>query len=615
EPFIVQGNNVYKDMLNAMETCFKKIQNHSPRFPMIILKTLKGWTTVKKIKGQQIEGTTLAHQVVLPNVKNDDEELTVLENWLKSYHFEELFNPQTGFNKEIKELIPADKLLIGNNPHVFGKFYQPLVLPDAKRLAKPIINPGTNLQSNSLKMAGSYLKELFALNANSKNFRLFSPDETYSNRLDEVFQVTSRAFTWPIEKNDRDLSPDGRVMEMLSEHNMHGLAQGYVLTGRHAIIATYEAFAQIFSSMAHTYQKFLKHAKKMPWRQDLASLNYILTATAWRQEHNGYSHQNPSFLTGMLEKHGDFIKVYFPADDNSMLAILEETLSSKSRINIIVAGKTPQPRWQSLSQAREALKDGLSIWDFASDGNPDIVLVGIGDYVTTESLAAIALIKQDAPDIRIRFVNVLRLSAGQQIPNTEKYFTKDKPVIINFHAYPESIEAIISKLPNPQRFSVHGYIEEGAVTTPFEQDPQSIENWQWSEVIHADLLKNAKTLAIIGLSDKPERESFKVGSYFMKKGFKVIPVNPNIKEVLGQKAYPDLLSIPKDIQIDIVDVFRRPEEVLNHMKEIIERGGIKTVWLQEGVSSREVEDFAEDYGLTLVTNCCIMEAYKRLERF
>lgn len=685
EPFIVGGENIYEDTLKTLDTCYKKIHSFSPRFPMIILKTPKGWTTVKELNGQKIEGTILSHHVVMPNVKYNNEELEALEKWLKSYKFEELFDSKTGFNTQIKTLVPADKMRIGDNPHMFGKPYKKLILPNCEKLAKQIDSPGTMLDSNNMRMAGSYLTEIFTLNAKQRNFRLFSPDETYSNRLDEVFRVTARAFVWPIEKNDKDLDRDGRVMEMLSEHNMHGMAQGYILTGRHAVIATYEAFSQIFSSMAHTYQKFLKYVRKMPWREDIGSLNYILTATVWRQEHNGYSHQNPSFITGMLEKHNDFVKVYFPTDDNSMLATLEETMGSKNQMNVIVAGKTPMPRWLTLVQAREALEDGLAIWDFASDPSPDIVVCGIGDYTSAEALAAIDLIKKDAPQISIRFVNILRISAAcscedtyhPQILNAGKYFTEDKPVIINFHAYPEAMEAIVSHLPKPERFSVHGYIECGATTTPFDmqvrnktsryhiaeeiaermakanvitedkknilirkyeqaladhnkyirqfgKDPQELENWQWrgkipirenvDEVKRQDLLKSARILAIVGLSDKPERESFRVGSYFMKKGFRVIPVNPNIKAFLGEKAYPNLLSVPKDIQIDIVDVFRRADQVMPHMREVLDRGGIKTVWLQEGVTSQEVEDFAEDYGLTMVTNCCIMEAYKKLEK-
>ena len=693
EVFFVQGENIYEKMLDVMEKVYAKIKEIqqkargkegivSPKFPMIILKTPKGWTTVSSLRGIQIEGTINSHQVVMPNVKNDEEEIRALEAWLRSYKFEELFN-EKGFDKDIIDFTAQNDLRIGDNPHVFGRHYKPLVLPQARKLAKEI-NAIGEIQSNSMRMAGVYLKEIFVLNEKAKNFRLMSPDETYSNRLDEVFKATTRAFAWPIESGDKDISPTGRVMEMLSEHNMHGLAQGYILTGRHAVFTTYEAFAQIFSSMAHMYIKFLKYVRLMPWRSDIASMNYLLTSTAWRQEHNGYSHQNPSFISGMLEKHNDFVNVYFPVDDNSMLAVLQEALSSKNQINTIVAGKTPEPRWGSLEKAEESLKDGMSVWDFASDENPDIVVVGIGDYVTKEALAAVELIKKDASQVRVRFVNIIRLSAAcscvdafhPQLPHAEKYFTLNKPVIVNFHGYPEVMKAMLFDVKNPERFSVHGYEEWGATTTPFDMqvrnktsryhiameiidrmkdasvidkektakltekykkalenhkkyiqehgtDPSYIEDWQWlgvspvradvATIQNADLLKNAKTIAVVGMSDKPDRHSNRVATYFQSKGFRIIPINPYVSQVLGEKAYADLLSVPKDIHIDIVDIFRRPEEVMPHMKEIVQRGAINSVWLQEGVSSPEVEDFAQDYGLTLVTNFCIMEAYKQLK--
>jgi predicted CoA-binding protein len=362
-----------------------------------------------------------------------------------------------------------------------------------------------------------------------------------------------------------------------------------------------------------------------------------------------------------------------------MLAILEETFASKNQMNVITAGKTPEPRWLTHQQAREALEDGLSVWDFASDKNPHIVLVGIGDYMTKEALAAIELIKTDAPEINIRFVNVLRLQSKSelnseqqqpQIPNAEKYFTVDKPVIVNFHGYPEAIKGILFDIKNPQRFSVHGYLEEGSTTTPFDllvrnhvdryhlaleiletmvregvidetkqqvltvkyqqaltdhhdyilrvgADPLEIENWQWSgrrPVIvdrakqqHVDILKNAHTIAFIGLSDNPERHSHRVARYFQKQGYRIIPINPTIEETLGEKAYASLLDIPLSLHIDIVDIFRKPSEVLKHMQEIMERGGIRTIWLAEGANSHAAEDFAEDYGLYMVTNQCIMD--------
>ncbi|MEK9176000.1 MAG: phosphoketolase family protein, partial [Patescibacteria group bacterium] len=475
EPFFVEGENdeIYEKMLETLEVCYRKIQDSKkskitpPRLPMIILKTPKGWTTIKKLRGQNIEGTILSHQVVMPNVKNDNEELEALEKWLSSYQFEELFDKKTGFSKEILDLIPQDSLRMGDNPHMFGKKYKDLILPDNKKFEKAVDKPGY-LQSNSMRLAGAYLRDIFSLNEGQKNFRLMSPDETYSNRLDDVFASTNRAFVWPIDSNDKDIDRTGRVMEMLSEHNMHGLAQGYVLTGRHSVFTTYEAFAQIFSSMAHMYVKFLKYVRDTSWREDVASMNYLLTSTVWRQEHNGFSHQNPSFISGMLEKQNDFIKVYFPIDENTMLAVISETLSSKNQINTIVAGKTPLLNWLSFDKAKEFVSEGLGIWDFASDQDPDIVFVGIGDYVTHEALAAIDILKKDMKELKIRFVNILKLTAGVQIPNLEKYLTDDLPVIVNFHGYPEIMKSILFNVKNTERFSIHGYKELGGTTTPFD---------------------------------------------------------------------------------------------------------------------------------------------------
>lgn len=696
EPFFVRGENIYAEMVTILETCYKKIKaiqvsarkkkSVSPRFPMIILDTPKGWTTMKAFRDRKIEGTILSHQVVLPNVRGDEEELRAIEKWLQSYRFGELFDEKHGFSKDITGLLPEKDLRIGNNAHVFsGRVYKDLHLPKIETLATEVERPGMH-QSNSMRMAGAFLREAFRLNEKQKNFRLMSPDETYSNRLDDVFSVTSRAFVWPHHVSDEDLSQNGRVMEMLSEHNLHGLLQGYVLTGRHGVLATYEAFAQIFSSMAHQYVKFLKVTRQTHWRGKVASLNYILSSTAWRQEHNGYSHQNPGFITGMLEKNNCFIKVYFPADENSMLASLHEALASTNSMNTIVSGKSPEPRWVSLAQAKASLEDGLSVWDFASDADPDIVLVGIGDYMTKECLAAIDMLKSEIPEMKIRFVNVVRISAKctcvdryhPQLPNAEKYFTDDKPVIVNFHGYPEAIKPILFDVKNPQRFSVHGYTEHGGTTTPFDMqvrnstsryhlaiealtclakngslakatstrlikkyqralrdhrdyiiaygaDPLSIENWQWrhvlphtfdaDEIAKLHLLKESKTIAMVGLSDKKDRPSFQVAAYLKAKGFRVIPVNPHIAESDGEKAYPDLLSIPKEITIDIVDIFRRPEEVVAHMKEVVERGDIKNVWLQDGVESQKAEEFARDFGLTLVSNFCIRHAYERLQLF
>ncbi len=684
EPFFVEGNDdsLYEKMQEVLEECreiIEKVRKEDkvrPRLPMIILKTPKGWTTIKELRGQKIEGTILSHQVVMPNVKNDNEELEALENWLRSYKFDELYDKEKGFSEDVLAIIPSEPLKMGDNPHVFGKMFRELSLPKNEKFEKKVDKLGY-LLSNSMRLAGSYLNEVFLLNEDNKNFRLFSPDETYSNRLDEVFKSTQRAFVWPIDKNDKDIGKNGRVMEMLSEHNMQGLAQGYILTGRHAVFTTYEAFAQIYSSMTHMYIKFLKYVLSTDWREDVSSMNYLLTSTVWRQEHNGFSHQNPSFISTMLDKQSEFVKVYFPIDENTMLATLEETLSSKNQVNTIVVGKTPLLNWLSLDEALGFMNEGIGIWNFISDENPDIVFVGIGDYVTHEALAAIDLLKKDMVGIKLRFVNILKLSAGSNIKNAEKYFTEDKPVIVNFHGYPEVMRSILFDVSNSTRFFIHGYKEQGGTTTAFDmqvrnetdryhlaiealttlkdrkvvdnnkadelialykkalsdhrtyvvtfgKDPSYIEDWQWQNkqsdridvelIMHADVLANAKTIAFIGLSGDPERHSHKVASYFQSQGFRIIPVNPNLTEVLGEKAYPDLLSIPKEIKIDIVDVFRKPEEVIPHLQEVLKRGGIATVWLQDGVSSREAEDFAEDFGISMVTNFCIMDAYKNVKK-
>jgi xylulose-5-phosphate/fructose-6-phosphate phosphoketolase len=315
------------------------------------------------------------------------------------------------------------------------------------------------------------------MNEQNRNFRFMSPDETYSNKLDAIFKNTARAWNWPHETWDKDMSSDGRAMEMLSEHNLQGLTQGYILTGRHAVFASYEAFVQVVASMMDQYAKFLKHTFDFPWRGTFPSFNYILTSSGWRQDHNGFSHQNPGFIDGVLQRHGDFVDVYFPADVNSTLVAMERMLSSTKKINVIVAGKTIEPQWLTPQLARRQMQTGLMIWDFASDDNPDVVLAGIGDYPTKETLAAIDLAKTEMPNIRLRFVNVSSLTArgfGQgknYIDEAEfnRHFTTDKPVIINFHGYPETMKSILfNYATNATRFDIRGYIECGSTTTPFD---------------------------------------------------------------------------------------------------------------------------------------------------
>lgn len=487
EPYIVEGKDPYEKMASVMEECYQKIraiqksaregkEATSPRFPMIVLKTLKGWTGIKKLKGEKIEGNFLAHQVVGTNAKTDRVELQAVEKWLRSYDFTELFDPKTGFIEEIKELVPEPSKRIGDSKHAMGHTMKDLALPGIEEFAEDASIPGT-IGSSSMRRAGAYLNKVFNLNAGHHNMRLFSPDETYSNKLDEVFKTTSRAFVWPKEDWDRDLKDNGRVIEMLSEHTLQGLFQGYVLTGRHAIFASYEAFIQIISSMADQYAKFISVARDIPWRGKFPSLNYILTSSGWRQEHNGFSHQNPGFIDDALHKPGMFTHVYFPPDGNSTLAVLKRCLGSKQEINVIVAGKTLEPRWLTPALAEEELEHGLMIWDFASDENPDIVFSAAGEYLTKEALAALDIVKTEAPEIKARFVNIMELTSlgigkkglvydGHYF---EDYFTHDKPVIFNFHGYPQTLKQILfDEQDGSGRFSVHGYTEHGSTTTPFD---------------------------------------------------------------------------------------------------------------------------------------------------
>ncbi len=486
EPMFISGNNIYEKAEAVLDEAYKKIRKIQDfarsgilkvpaRFPMIILETPKGWTGIKKLHGQKIEGNYLSHQVTAPLAKSEKVELNALHLWLESYDFNSLFDGDLGFVEDIKSILPNPGKRIGESRHAFGgNLVKRLILPSAEEFSEDASIPGT-IGSSSMRRVGAYLNKVFELNADSQNFRLMSPDETYSNKLDEVFKTTKRVFGLPIEKWDKDLATDGRVMECLSEHNLQGLLQGYVLTGRHAVFASYEAFIQIVSSMVDQYAKFLSVAREIHWRGEIPSLNYILTSSGWRQEHNGFSHQNPGFIDGILKRQGAFANAYFPADGNSSLAVIKKMLESRSEINLLVAGKTQEPRWLTPELAEKELEAGAMIWDFASDENPDFVLVGIGDYLTKEALAAIDLIKWELPDIRLRFVNIIHLSAKgfiKDINSKDKFydlFTKDKPVIFNFHGYPQTLKQMLFDVRDSgSRFSVHGYIENGSTTTPFD---------------------------------------------------------------------------------------------------------------------------------------------------
>lgn len=484
-PNIVSSSNsedIFKEMLSTMDQCMEIIsherENYSPgrlmNYPMIILRTPKGWTGIKELNGKKIEGNAASHQVPGKNLAEDPEQMKAVEEWLRSYRFEELFDAQNGFAREIHDFHPSRELLPGDSPH-FNPDYNPLKLPDIAEVKEEASYPG-EIGSSSMVRSGKYLREVFRANGDQQNFRFFCPDETYSNKLDAIFEVTSRAFQEPIEEHDEDMAPDGRAMEMLSEHSLQGLMEGYVLTGRHGVFASYEAFIQIVASMADQYIKFLKFARQTPWRKDIPSFNYILTSSGWRQEHNGFSHQNPGFIDDMANRQFEFVRLFFPYDATSSLLCLEKSLSLKNGVNIITAGKTLEPRWLSEEESREALEEGLKTWDFASDDNPDIVLSGIGDYVTLEALAALKLLKNDLGDLKIRFVNILELSIFLKDnpvrfdqAKFDHHFTPDKPVIFNFHGYPQTLKQLIFDfVGNPSRITVKGYVEEGSTTTPFD---------------------------------------------------------------------------------------------------------------------------------------------------
>ena len=476
---------VLDDALEAIrftQHCAREGTLHeTPRWPMIILRTPKGWHSIDYVGDKKIEDNHYSHQVIADGAKHNQDELRQLEDWLRSYRFHELFDGEH-FDSDIESLIPRAERRMGASSHTLGgePHFKPLVQPPLTEYAHPntcnLDDPICGSES-SMEKIGAYLRDTMRLNESSRNVRLFSPDETYSNKLQAVFEYTNRAFVWPHRPWDKDLAWDGRVVEMLSEHSLQGLLQGYVLTGRHGLFVSYEAFVQIVASMADQYAKFLKIARDVSWRGTIPSLNYILTSTGWRQEHNGFSHQNPGFIDGVLQRQGCYTNVYFPADANTALAAFNRMMGSTKEINVIVCEKRPLPVWRTMTEAEQDVLDGVSIWQFASQDDPHIVFSAAGDYPTLEALAAMSEVRRAVPELRLRFVNITSLSAlgmghsGCHIlrHNFVDYFTADKPVIVNFHGYPQTMKQILFDYAvNPRRFSIHGYEETGSTTTPFD---------------------------------------------------------------------------------------------------------------------------------------------------
>lgn len=496
ECMIVKGRQVEEKLIDTMEKAYKKIRSIQskarkskkailkPKWPVIVLRTPKGWKGAEEIHGHDIEGSFHSHGVPIEKPRKDYEELKTLEKWLKSYKVHQLVDNNGRPKKELLEYVPTGKYRMGDNQHAIGgKMMKKLKLPAA---SKHTIKVNTKKRgagdASSMINGGNYLRDI--IKANKTNFRLMCPDEVMSNKLGAVFEVTGRAYMWPTEENDEYMDPNGRVMEILSEHSLQGWMQGYLLTGRHSIFVSYEAFVPIIASMVDQYAKFLKQAFRVSWRKPVPSAVYLLSSVGWRQDHNGYSHQNPSFVSGVLQKHGEFCQIYYPSDANSLIAAYEEVFTKRDSICVIVAGKRPLPQWLTMKEAREQAKKGIGIWDWVggktASKDPDVVLASAGDYITQEALLAVKMCKEVAPELKVRYVNVSELTSlclgdncsRKDVCTTESgvhaYLTKDKPVVFAYHGYVNDIEQILWPYATSHRFSLHGYHEEGSTTTPFD---------------------------------------------------------------------------------------------------------------------------------------------------
>ena len=472
-------------VINEIKKIKSSNDNKRPIWPMIILKTPKGWTGPKVVDGKQVEGSFRAHQVPVSIDKDNPTNLKLLENWLRSYHPEELFDENGTIIKEIKELAPKGNRRMGANPVANGGLLlKELKTPNFQNYAVDVPYPG-EIMAQDMTELGKYVRDVIKLNEEEHNFRVFGPDETMSNRLNHVFEATNR--TWVDKKytTDEYLANDGRVMDsMLSEHLCEGWLEGYLLTGRHGFFNSYEAFIRIVDSMASQHAKWLKVSKELPWRRPIASLNYVLSSHVWQQDHNGYTHQDPGFLNHLVTKKADTVRIYLPPDANCLLSCFDHCIKSKNYINVIVASKHPRPQWLTMEEAVIHCTKGLGIWKFASNDEgcePDIVMACCGEGPTLETLAAIKILRENFKDLKIRMVNVvdlMKLQSHDKHPHgltDEDYdaiFTKDKPIIFNFHGYPNLIHELTYKRTNKD-IHVHGYMEEGTITTPFDMRVQN----------------------------------------------------------------------------------------------------------------------------------------------
>ncbi|HKD17500.1 MAG TPA: phosphoketolase family protein [Thermoanaerobaculia bacterium] len=494
DPIFVVGDvpaDVHRTMAAALDTAMDRIREiregarggrlqATPRWPMIVLQTPKGWTGPKSVDGLPVEGTFRAHQVPLSNPRKNPEHLRQLEAWLRSYRAEELFDDNGRFRADLRELAPRGARRMGANPHANGGLLlHDLHVPDFRSYAVAVPAPGS-VDAEDTRILGTFLRDVEQENEAERNFRIFGPDETLSNRLNAVFERTNRQWVASLEPNDEFLAREGRVLEVLSEHQCQGWLEGYLLTGRHGVFNSYEAFIHIVDSMFNQHSKWLNVTLGLPWRAKIASLNYLLSSHVWRQDHNGFTHQDPGFIDVACNKKAEIVRVYLPPDANCLLSVMDHCLRSRHYVNIVVAGKHLAPQWLSMDEAVEHCTAGVSIWKWASDGDglePDVVMAAAGDVPTLEILAAVTILRGLVPDLRIRVVNVvdlMRLQPASEHPHGmtddafDAIFTADRPIVFAYHGYPWLIHRLTYRRRNHSNLHVRGYKEEGTITTPFD---------------------------------------------------------------------------------------------------------------------------------------------------
>jgi xylulose-5-phosphate/fructose-6-phosphate phosphoketolase len=491
-PYFVEGDDpkaMHQLMAATLDSCMSEIQaiqknartkgiTGRPDWPMIVLRTPKGWTGPKEVDGKKTEGSWRSHQVPMGDMAGHPKHVAILEKWLKSYRPQELFDESGTLVPEIAELAPKGAKRMGANPHANGGvLLKDLVMPDFLDYAVPVESPGKTV-AEATRVMGAFLRDV--MKENMKTFRVVGPDETASNRLGAVMEVTDKTWLAEILPDDDLLSPEGRVMEILSEHTCQGWLEGYLLTGRHGFFSCYEAFIHIVDSMFNQHAKWLKTTREISWRRPIASLNYLLTSHVWRQDHNGFSHQDPGFIDHVANKKADVIRVYLPPDANTLLCVTDQCLRSKDLVNVIVAGKQPGPQWLDMDQAVKHCSAGIGIWEWASNdrgGEPDVVMACAGDIPTLETLAAVSILRETLPDLKIRVVNIvdlMTLQPREEHPNGltdrefDTLFTTDKPIIFAYHGYPWLIHRLTYRRTNHDNLHVRGYKEEGTTTTPFD---------------------------------------------------------------------------------------------------------------------------------------------------